>query len=182
MGKPTLQEIGEAGELLITSFFRGCGCVVVKSHNKYDMHKDILVNNVCMEIKTQTVYRRFPLPDGTKQPAFTVDIETAYGKIYHNQLKKCMSVERLIFVARSSRDDDDPCVIIYEAQPVGKRKYYEHRNEKDGRLVAGFLISEMTVIAKITKDTYIHDISGEYIINYFMDEWKGKNAKSLQYS
>lgn len=180
MGKPTLQEIGEAGELLVANFFRECGCTVVKSHNKYDMHKDILVNNVCMEVKTQTIYRFFPLPDGTTQPAFTVDIETAYGKIYHNQLQKCMTVERLIFVARST--GRNRTVIIYEAAPVGKRKYYQHRNEKDGRLVAGFLISEMTEIARITEDTYVRGVSGEYIVNYFMDDWKGKNAKSLQHS
>lgn len=179
----SLQEIGRQGELLVANFFKSCGCIVQLSENKYDMKKDILVNNVCMEIKTQTIYRNFPLEGGRKVPAFTVDIETAYGKIYHNQLKKCMSVERLIFVARSSRDDEEPCVIIYEAAPIGSRKYYEHRNKKDGRLVAGFLISEMTEVVRITADTMVGKYSGKDIIEYFMDEWRSKaHAKSFQYS
>jgi hypothetical protein len=170
----SLQLIGKQGELLVANFFRSCGCIVQLSGDDYDMKKDILVNNVCMEIKTQTIYRNFPLADGRKVPAFTVDIETAYGKIYHNQLKKCMTVERLIFVARSSRDDEEPCVIIYEAASVGERKCYEHRNKKDGRLVAGFLISEMTEIARITANTMVGKYSGKDIVEFFMDEWRNK--------
>jgi hypothetical protein len=170
----SLQQIGEQGELLVANFFKSCGCCVELSGNKYDMKKDILVNNVCMEIKTQTIYRKFPLEDGREVPAFTVNTETAYGKIYHNQLKKCMSVERLIFVARSSRGDKNPCVIIYEAAPVGQRKYYEHRNKKNGRLVAGFLISEMTEIARIDADSMVGKYSGKDMVEFFMDEWRSK--------
>ena len=172
----SLQQIGKQGELLVGNFFKDLGCVVELSDNPYDMKKDLIVDGVFVEVKTQTIYRLFPLENGMKVPAFTVDIETAYGKIYHNQLKKCMSVERLIFVARSTPNDKEPAVIIYEAAPVESRKYYEHRNKKDGRLVAGFLISDMKEIGRITVNSTVGNYRGRDIVEYFMDEWRSKNA------
>jgi hypothetical protein len=176
MASPFLKNLGKQGELLVGNFFKDLGCVVKLSESSYDMKKDLIINGVFVEVKTQTIYRKFPLGNGVFVPAFTVDIETAYGKIYHNQLKKCMSVERLIFVARSTSADKEPAVIIYEAAPVEYRKYYEHRNEKDGRLVAGFLISDMTEIARITVNSKVGNHSGRDIVEFFMDEWRSKNA------
>lgn len=176
MASPFLQNLGKQGELLVGNFFKDLGCVVKLSDNPYDMKKDLIVDGIFVEVKTQTIYRLFPLGNGVKVPAFTVDIETAGGKIYHNQLKKCMTVERLIFVARSTPNDKEPAVIIYEAAPVESRKYYEHRNKKDGRLVAGFLISDMKEIGRITANSTVGKHSGDDVVEYFMDEWRSKNA------
>lgn len=176
MASPFLKNMGKMGELIVSDFFKDLGCVVELSEDPYDMKKDLIINGMFVEVKTQTIYRNFPLANGMKVPAFTVDIETAYGKIYHNQLKKCMTVERLIFVARSTLADKEPAVIIYEAAPVESRKYYKHRNKKDGRLVAGFLISDMKEIGRITVNSTVGNRNGRDIVEYFMDEWRSKNA------
>ena len=170
MRRPTLKEIGKQGEYLILNYFKDKGCNAVLSSCDYDEEKDLVVDGVKVEMKTQTIYRMFPMPNGSRAPAFTVDIETAYGKKYRNQLNKCKNVERLIFVARPSKRDQ--VIRIYEAQPVEKRRYHVHRNAKDGRKVAGFMISDMTEIGTVTKDMTVAGVPGEKIITYFMDDWR----------
>jgi hypothetical protein len=164
--RPTLKEIGDAGEELISIVYRTLGCSVSLSKDKYDQEKDMLIDGIRAEVKTQTIFRFFPL-NGRFYRAFTVDIETKYGKIFHNQLKKCREVEKLIFVGRSSQNDR--VVRVYEAQPPESRVYYESVNAKDGRKVAGFLIDDMTLIREIKK---------EHVVEYFMDEWRSY-AKSF---
>ena len=166
LSRPTLKEIGEAGEELVSLVYRKLGCIVELSEDKYDQEKDMLINGIPAEVKTQTIFRYFPL-NGVFYRAFTVDIETKYGKVFHNQLKKCCEVEKLIFVGRSSKNDR--VVRIYEAQPPESRVYHISTNSKDGRKVAGFLIDDMTLIREIRK---------EHIVEYFMDEWRSY-AKSF---
>lgn len=171
MGNKTLEKIGAAGEELVSLVYTQMGCVVVMSEDKYDQEKDMTIDGKEAEVKSQTVFRNFPCEDGTFKPAFTVDIESACGKIYHNQLDKCKKVKKLIFVGRSSKYD--PVVRIHEAPPPEERKFHISRNKHDGRLVAALLIEDMKIVK---------EISNEKIVSYFMDDWKGKNAKSLQYS
>ena len=159
MTRPSLKEIGEAGEELVALVYRNLGHAVEMSKDKFDQEKDMLISGIRAEVKAQTLFRKFPL-NGSFYPAFTVDIETSYGKIYHNQLKKCREVEKLIFVGRSSAEDR--VVRIYEAQPPESRVYYESVNAKDGRKVAGFLVSDMTLIREIKRKD---------IVEYFMDGW-----------
>lgn len=163
---PTLEQIGRAGEELVYIIYRKMGHIVVMSKDKYDTKKDMTIDSILAEIKTQTIFRQFEV-NGKFYPAFTVDIETGYGKVYHNQLNKCKAVEKLIFVARSSADMR--YVDIYEAKPPAERKYYVSRNKKDNRLVAGFLISDMTLVSRIKEDT---------VVDFFMDNWRS-NAKSF---
>lgn len=162
----TKEKLGAAGEDLVAAYFQQLGCTVKRNEDKYDDVKDLLVDGRPVEVKTQTVYRKFPVLGGYS-PAFTVDIAQDSNKIYRNQLNKCMNVDRLLFVARSSKNMR--AVKIYEAPPLGSRKFSIIQNHRDKRFVAGFLIADMTEIASIEKPS---------IVDYFMDEWT-QYAKSF---
>ena len=170
MTKLTCKQLGDAGENLVSLVFQQLGHDVSLSENKYDDEKDALVDGVPTEIKTQTIFRFFSCENCFRGPAFTIDIESKYGKIYYNQLNKCKTVDRLIFVARSSFDD--PTVRIYEAPSPSQRNFRITRNKYDGRKVAGILISELTLLK---------EIRNKKIVEYFMDDWR-YNAKSKRYS
>lgn len=154
-------EIGSLGEELVEQFFIKNSHVVVRSTNKFDEEKDLTVNGANVEVKTQSIYRGFPFPHGRK-PAFTVPI-TSDTHLLRNQLSKCMNVERLIFVARSTLED--PVIKIYEAPPVGKRFFTIAQNSKDGRYTAGFDIDSLHKI------TEVHD---SVFVNKLMDNWRPK--------
>ena len=162
----TKEDVGEAGEKLVFEYFKQTGHEVKRNDDHYDAEKDLVINGKKAEVKTQTIYRKFPVNKGYF-PAFTVDIAADSNKIYRNQLNKCMNVERLIFVGRSSTYDQT--VRIYEAPPLGKRSFSIIQNKIDKRFVAGFIISDMTEIVAISKPN---------IVNYFMDEWR-QNAASV---
>jgi hypothetical protein len=155
------EDIGIAGERLVAMVYKKLGHKVIISSDKYDSKKDMTIDGIMTEVKTQTLYRMFQTPAGTKQ-AFTVDIINDKGKIYSNQLSKCTNAEKLVFVQRSS--SNDRVVRIYEAPRLGNRYYVINQNKKDKRYVAGFLTCDMNLIEKITD---------EIIVDVFMDNWKG---------
>ena len=155
----TRYDIGYEGEKLVFDWFKNQGHIVEMSTDRYDVTKDLSVDGQNMEIKTQTIYRKFPCFGETK-PAFTVPVAED-TRTYRNQLSKCMNVDRLIFVARSS--EYNPFVHIYEAPRRGERNFTLIKNKNDGRYVAGFFIESMELL-----DT----ISDANIVENFMDEWK----------
>ena len=156
-------QIGRDGELLVMAYYEQTGHVVKKSLDEYDAVKDMTIDGMETEVKTQTLYRAFTSIGNAIQPAFTVDIAADSGKVYSNQLNKCMNVEKLVFVRRSSFED--PFVRIYEAPKLGERKFSVNKNKHDGRYVAGFLLKDMTEIGVIDKP---------HIVKHFMDEYRGK--------
>lgn len=151
-------EMGEFGEKLVADYFRSLRSEVLMSYDSYDDSKDMTIDGVPAEIKTQTLYRSF---GEFKQPAFTVDIAVDDTKIYKNQLNKCVNVERLFFVRRSSLEDLR--VSIYEAPKLGLRKFSISQNYKDKRYVAGFLLKDMNLVKSF--------VDAE-IVNKFMDNYK----------
>ena len=157
-------QLGRDGELLVAAYYEQTGHIVSKSSDEYDAVKDMTIDGIETEVKTQTLYRSFTSIGNTIQPAFTVDIAADNGRVYSNQLNKCMNVEKLIFVKRSS--SNDPFVRIYEAPKLGQRKFSVNKNKHDGRYVAGFLLKDMTEIAVIDKP---------HIVKHFMDEYRSKN-------
>lgn len=154
-------QLGRDGELLVAAYYEQTGHAVKKSTDEYDSVKDMTIDGMETEVKTQTLYRSFTSIGNTIQPAFTVDIAADSGKIYSNQLNKCMNVEKLVFVRRSSFND--PFVRIYEAPKLGERKFSVIKNKNDGRYVAGFLLKDMKEIAAIDKPN---------IVKHFMDEYR----------
>jgi len=155
----TRYDLGQEGEKLVASWFKKHGFKVSKSEDQFDDRKDLLINDETVEVKTQTIYRKFPY-FGETRPAFTISI-IEDTKIHRNQLNKCLNVEHLIFVSRSSHTDLN--VRIYEAPPLGERYFTIIQNKKDGRFVAGFPISEMKQIGII---------NDKEIVDKFMDDWR----------
>jgi hypothetical protein len=153
-----MKNIGKTGENLVAEYFKQQGSLVKTSDDNFDSEKDLIVDGKNVEVKTQTIYRMFPY-NGNRVHAFTVDIHKECDKIYSNQLSKCLNVDRLIFVARSS--SFDKLVKIYEAPPLGKRYFSIIQNPRDRRYVAGFPIAEMKELVSITKPE---------IVKYFMED------------
>lgn len=118
------EKLGRLGEELVARLFNG-----TLSTNKYDMKKDMVLNesNVNVEVKTQRrdIYRNM----------FTVNT------MHKNQVEKCVSVDRLFFVEYDSSDT----IKIWECTD---RKYtiYETR---DGRLMAGWSIKDMDILLEV---------------------------------
>ena len=142
------KSLGYEGERLVELFFKLKNHKVLLSDNPYDEEKDMQIDGVNSEVKTQITYRNArPYGDSDNtEPAFTVNVE-ANGRVYRNQKHKCMTVKRLIFVKRP--DPMDPVIRIYEAPPPESRKCYVKPNKWDGRLVALFLLKDLTELGVI---------------------------------
>ena len=81
------EKLGRLGEELVQDIFGG-----YLSEDKYDQDKDLIIDGKNVEVKTQN---RF-----IKKNAFTVWIK---NKI--NQERKCLDVDRLLFVEYNAYDD-----------------------------------------------------------------------------
>lgn len=160
------RERGLLGEKFVSLYFEEMGCKVELSKNKYDDKKDMTIDGLSTEIKTQTVYRFCPLGKGRRGPAFTIDVENSFGKKYHNQLDKCKSVERLIFLGRPSKNKFGDLVSpmrLYEAPVAEKRVFTKpFKNRIDGRVVVGVPIDQLELIDEFED----HDI-----VKHFMDNF-----------
>ena len=107
-----MNQLGMAGEKLVSSFFRSLGHTVEESLSTYDSVKDMIVDGETCEVKTQ-------------MPFYTENSFT----MKKNQLTKCRNVDKLIFVEAPSSKSD--VIKIWEA-PKETRKF-RTRATKDGR-------------------------------------------------
>lgn len=107
-----MNQLGMAGEKLVSSFFRSLGHTVEESLSTYDSVKDMIVDGKTCEVKTQ-------------MPFYTENSFT----MKKNQLTKCRNVDKLIFVEAPSSKSD--VIKIWEA-PKETRKF-RTRVTKDGR-------------------------------------------------
>lgn len=74
--------LGRAGETIIANYYRLHGQIVEASVDQYDSEKDMLIDGLRCEVKTQ-------VPWITKN-SFTFK---------PNQLRKCLSADRVIFIS-----------------------------------------------------------------------------------
>lgn len=107
--------MGEIGEKIFINFCSSNGQKVEVASDPYDSKKDLLVEGLTTEVKTQVPF--------ILKNAFT---------FRPTQLKKCLNVERLIFVSvpsnkRKYKSDGK----VYEIDPT-KMKYHSYSTE-DGR-------------------------------------------------
>lgn len=107
-----MNQLGMAGEKLVSSFFRSLGHTVEESLSTYDNVKDMIVDGKTCEVKTQ-------------MPFYTENSFT----MKKNQLTKCRNVDKLIFVEAPSSKSD--VIKIWEA-PKETRKF-RTKATKDGR-------------------------------------------------
>lgn len=75
-----IEKLGDLGENIVVQRLGG-----VRSSNKYDAEKDLILNGESVEVKTQGRYN--------KANCFVVD-ET----FTNNQIHKCSTVDRLLFI------------------------------------------------------------------------------------
>lgn len=116
------EALGTLGELYYQAVFGG-----TLSSYKYDSDKDLTEENgTQVEIKTQSRH-----PNGS----FTVN------KAHQTNLRKCLSVDKLIFVEYSLSDT----IVIWECVD---REYFS-TTTADGRNMACFPIDKMKVLKKI---------------------------------
>lgn len=119
------QKLGDIGEAIVAYYVDG-----VLSENKYDMKKDmVLSNGEFAEVKTQNRHKW--------RHEFTVNLA------HSNQLKKCVSVDRLFFVEYDDSDD----IRVWECT----NREYSTFTTKDGREMAGWPIKYMTLFKTITE-------------------------------
>jgi len=118
------ETLGTIGEIYYQAIFGG-----LLSEYKYDGNKDLVqVDGLQVEIKTQSRLR------GSN--AFTVNKANA------NNLKKCLYVDRLIFIEYSLSD----IIIIYEC--TDRRSVFGTLTA-DGRNMACWPINQMQVLKKV---------------------------------
>ena len=148
--------LGEIAETVVDEYFTLQGDVVEMSEDPYDPEKDMFINKVRTEVKFETLFHKFN--------AFSIPVyNTRTGKLSRNQLNKCMNVERLIVVQNPGKDK---VVKLWEAAPIGKRKFDFNVNERDGRLVALFSLDTFTKIVDIRSDKLYNEIKKYSFSNY----------------
>jgi len=128
--------MGQIGETIFANFCLANGYKIEMSIDPYDSKKDMIVDGLTTEVKTQVPY--------VHKNAFTFK---------PNQLKKCLTVERLIFVSvPNHRTFHHSAGKIYEINPK-KMQYYSYA-AKDGRNMIAVPIdqSDMTELFTMSKE------------------------------
>jgi len=149
MSEQKMMMTGNLGERLVAHYFRNLGHTVVESLDLYDNKKDMLIDGQTTEVKTQQMWHR--------EDAFSVK---------KDQLAKCTSVDRLIFVETPSTENGN-IVRMWEF-PKEKREVFT-KMTKDGRKMRLYPRSKAELV------TIIED---EFIIEQFkkntLSTWQGR--------
>ena len=110
-----MEKLGKAGETIIANACMAAGQSVVISEDRYDSVKDMIIDGLKVEVKTQVpfVYKN----------AFTFK---------KNQLKKCLNADRVIFVSvpnEKMKHHSDGKVFMIKSSDMK----YSNYTTKDGR-------------------------------------------------
>ena len=143
-----MNQLGMAGEKLVSNFFRGLGHTVEESLSTYDRVKDMTVNGKTCEVKTQQPFH--------VEDAFTMK---------ENQLTKCKNVDKLIFV--EAPEPKANVVYIWEA-PKEHRKF-RTRVTRDGRNMYLLDKSNMILLTSINDKVLVNEMK-----SFSNSKWKGK--------
>lgn len=124
MSNKNMEMLGRAGETIVNNYFASEGHKVVLSEDQYDRHKDMTVDDLKVEVKTQVPY-----------------IYKDMFSIKPNQLKKCLNADKVVFVSVPSKKQmhhSDGKVYVIESK---KLQYYPYTT-KDGRSMMGIPIRQ----------------------------------------
>lgn len=138
---------GELGERLVARYYRANGHNVEESLNLFDHTKDMTIDEETCEVKTQIPW--------IKEDSFTIK---------ENQVKKCLSVDRLIFVETPSKFNNYQ-VEIYEF-PKEKREP-KVKVTRDNRKMILFEKKKGVLLTTITDDDIVNQFK-----RYSLSEWK----------
>ena len=120
----SMEMLGRAGETMVVNYFNNQGQKVVASEDQYDSQKDMLVEGMKVEVKTQVPY-----------------IVKDMFSFKPNQLKKCLNADKVVFVSVPSKKQQhhsDGMVYVVESK---KMQYYPYTT-KDGRNMIGVPIRQ----------------------------------------
>lgn len=142
--------LGTLAERIVREYFEALGSVVEMATDPFDQTKDMLIDGKKTEVKFQTIFHYFKSYDQENPyPAFTVPVTVQSHKVAQNQLDKCLNAERWIIVQNPSDKLKEKTIKIWEAPPLGSRRFKLSRNSKDGRIVAGFAKSMFELLVDI---------------------------------
>jgi hypothetical protein len=111
----SIEMLGRAGETIITNYCTAAGQKVLVSEDQYDNQKDMIIDGLKVEVKTQVPY--------IYKNAFSFK---------PNQLRKCKNADRVIFISVPSKEKphhSDGKVFLIKSADM---KYYPYKT-KDGR-------------------------------------------------
>jgi hypothetical protein len=147
------EELGKLAERLVKEYFESQGSVVDMATDPFDQTMDMIIDGLRTEVKFQTIYYYFKSYD-QEMPyrAFTVPVTTSLYKVAQNQLDKCLNAERWIIVQNPSDKENETTIKIWEAPPLGQRRFKLVRNSKDGRITAGFPMSSFKLLVDINHE------------------------------
>lgn len=111
----SIEMMGRAGETIIVNYCTAAGQKVIVSEDQYDSQKDMIIDGLKVEVKTQVPY--------IYKNAFSFK---------PNQLRKCKNADRVIFISVPSKEkphhSDGKVYLIKSAE----MKYSSYKT-KDGR-------------------------------------------------
>jgi hypothetical protein len=137
---------GELGERLVAKYFRDLGIYVEESLDLFDRTKDMTVDGLICEIKTQQLWH--------KEQAFTIK---------PNQLKKCQEVDILIFVETPSKYNGNK-VYVYEF--TKDKRQTRMMETADGRVMHLFPKANAKLLTSSSNNNIIKQFS-EYSVSKF---------------
>jgi len=144
------EALGDLAERVVREYFEALGSVVEMSTDPFDQTKDMLIDKKKTEVKFQTIFHYFKSYDQENPyQAFTVPVTMSSYKVAQNQLDKCLNAERWIILQNPSDKLKEKTIKIWEAPPLGERRFKLARNSNDGRIVAGFAKSMFKLLVDI---------------------------------
>jgi hypothetical protein len=111
----SIEMMGRAGETIIVNYCTAAGQKVTVSEDQYDSQKDMIIDGLKVEVKTQVPY--------IYKNAFSFK---------PNQLRKCKNADRVIFISVPSKEKphhSDGKVYLIKSTEM---KHYPYKT-KDGR-------------------------------------------------
>tara|TARA_Y100000385_G_C13096618_1_gene641752 strand:- start:1021 stop:1488 length:468 start_codon:yes stop_codon:yes gene_type:complete len=150
--KLKMNQLGIAGEKLVSNFFRSLGHTVEESLSTYDHVKDMIVDDETCEVKTQQLFHT----------------ENAFS-MKKNQLTKCRNVDKLIFVEAPAHDSNT--IKIWDV-PKEDRKF-RTKMTKDGHTMYLLDKGRMDLLDTIEDAVIVNEMKS--FSNSSWKGWKGKN-------
>lgn len=151
------ETLGILAEDLVKKHFESLGSAVEYAVDKFDDEKDLIIDGAITEVKFQTIYHYFKSYDReSPYPAFTVPVTYGPSKVAQNQLDKCLNASRWIVVQNPSSLRDETTVKVWEAPPLGQRRFKLAMNRNDGRIIAGFPLTSFKLLVDI-KDAELYN-------------------------
>jgi hypothetical protein len=146
----SIERLGKLGERIVKEYFEMQNCKVEMSEDPFDMSKDMMIDGKHTEVKFQTIYYHFKVPNMETYEAFTVPITTTKGGAVSNQLDKCLNADRWIIVQNPR--PGSKLVTLWEAPPPGQRRFRVIQNKRDNRHTAGFALETFNKIIDINNE------------------------------